>query len=61
MRAAAHGTDTDVEAYNLIARMLLGEEPWQQYSQMLRGIMNRRQDREKEEKEKTRTRGVNMN
>lgn len=44
---AAQGSDTEVEPHNLIAWMLSGKEGWQRYSKMLRGIMRKREEREK--------------
>lgn len=46
LRIAAQSAETYLEAHNLIDRMLLGEEHWQRNSQILKGIMRRRDARE---------------
>ncbi|CAH2239935.1 jg3366 [Pararge aegeria aegeria] len=52
LRSVAQGASSNVDSQSLIARMLSSEEEWQKYAQMLRNIMVRREERERDEKEK---------
>ncbi|CAH2264200.1 jg22464 [Pararge aegeria aegeria] len=52
LRSVAQGASSNVDSQSLIARMLSSEEEWQKYAQMLRSIMVRREERERDEKEK---------